>query len=349
MAMALIEPRAASRDVSTEGEHRHLASPRSFRRRDWVDVIDRVVREISRDRVPTVAAAVAFFLLLSIPPTIGLAVALFGLVADPAMVRDVVLRARPALPPSSRDVFMDLVHGVTSPSGTVHGFGVLVALAATTWAATSGTAMLVESVNLAYDERDDRGYWATRWLALRFTLGILGFCGLSVTLVALLPSLLDLVGFVGYEAALGRWLRWPTLIVAFGLGTSATYRHAPHRRKPRWPWVSWGTVAATLMWVTCTLGFSYYVEHVASYNRIYGSLAGLVVFMFWLYLTALSVLVGAEINAEIEHQTTVDSTVGPELPRGERGAVKADELGPPAPPHSWVRRVEGVFARVVDG
>lgn len=303
----------------------------SFRRQDWRDVTWRVAREVDRDRVFTIAGAVAFFLLLSIPPTVVLLVSLFGLFADGGEVRALVDAVGPVLPASGRQVFREVVDSIVRQTNAAHGTSLLVSVLASVWSATSGTAMLVEGVNLAYDERDERTIVQQRWLALRFTLGVVGFGVFSLVSIAALPPLLDRLGWAKPTTELLEAARWLGLVAAFWLGVTLTYRYAPQRRPAQWSWLSVGSVLATLSWLAASAGFSVYLDVAGDMSRTYGSLGGLAVFMLWLYMTAVIVLIGAEVNAEVEHQTSVDSTVGPPRPRGQRGAVKADGLGASKP------------------
>lgn len=145
--------------------------------------------------------------------------------------------------------------------------------------------------------------------------------------LAALPSILDAAGLPSSWRTALQFLYWPVLAVSFVIGLAVLYRVGPDRSSPQWTWVSWGAVAAVVLWIVASVVFRIYTANFASYNETYGSLAAVVVLMLWLFITALAVLIGAQINSEIEHQTTVDSTVDPEQPIGERDAVMADTVG----------------------
>jgi membrane protein len=212
-----------------------------------------------------------------------------------------------------------------SPSQSL-GLGLVVALALALWSASGGVGNLMSAVNIAYDEEETRGFVRRKALSLVLTLGAIVFVVLSIGLIAVTPALLDNLvdaGPVRWGIEVARWLGLLTaVVVALGI----VYRVAPDREPAKVRWLSVGAVVATVVWLLASLGFSLYVDNFGSYSRTYGALAGVVVLLLWLWLTMFIVLLGAEINAEAEQQTIKDTTTGPELPRGERGAVKADNL-----------------------
>jgi membrane protein len=182
-------------------------------------------------------------------------------------------------------------------------------------------------LNAAYDERERRGILRFNAVAMLLTLGIfVGFL-MSITVIVVIPATLALQPGLGWTAALVDWLRWPVMAAFAIVGLATLYRFGPSRRQARWRWVSLGAVVATVLWVAVSFGFSAYVRNVAAYNQFYGTLGGVAVLMIWFWMTAWIVLLGAELNAEVEHQTRRDSTVGPPRPMGRRGAVRADTLG----------------------
>jgi membrane protein len=194
------------------------------------------------------------------------------------------------------------------------------------WSASSGTKHLIEAVNVAYDEDEGRGFVRVRFLAMLFTLAAIAFLIVAVGLIAVLPSALADAGVPAQVRAAFDIARWPLLAVLMMLGLAVVYRVAPDRRDPKWRWVSWGAVLATVIWIAGSALFAVYTSNLGNYDQTYGSLGGIVVVMLWLYLTALVVILGAELNAELERQTARDSTRGEERPRGRRDAEVADTV-----------------------
>jgi membrane protein len=218
---------------------------------------------------------------------------------------------------------MDQLTAVTQGSnGAVGVVSVLAAL----WSASSGTTGLIRAVNVAYDETETRGVLKLRAIALGLTLGAVVFVLLAVTLAAVVPVMFDAIGLGGPGRVLAQILRWAMLLALVMTALAVVYRVAPDRDAPRFRWVSTGAVVATVLWLVGTALFSLYVNNFGRYNKTYGTLAGVIVLMLWLYLTAYLVLLGAEINAESERQTERDTTLGEPEPLGTRGAVAADTV-----------------------
>jgi membrane protein len=295
----------------------------------WRQVVRRAWRETRADGIPLIAAGVAFYTFLSLFPALIAAVTLYGLIADPAQVEEQVRSLSEALPQETTKLIADQLRDITSSSERALGLGFAVSLLAALFTASGGVVNLMKAINLAYDEDETRGFVRLRAIALVLTLGAVVFMVVSVGLVAVLPVVLDEFGLGGIGRAVVGVLRWVGLVV-FVIGALAVlYRFAPDRNDPRFSWVTLGAAVATLLWMLGSVGFSVYVSNFGSYGRTYGSLAGAVVLLLWLFLTAFMVLFGAEINAEAEQQTARDSTVGPPKPLGWRDAVKADSIPSP--------------------
>jgi membrane protein len=200
---------------------------------------------------------------------------------------------------------------------------VLVAL----WSARSGTASMVTAINVAYGEPEKRGMFRLYATTLGLTVLTIVSALLALALVAILPAVIGFLPLGDFGKTMAVVLRWPVLLALVVVALAFTYRFAPSRKEPRWRWVSWGAVAATVLWIVGSALFSVYVGEFASYNKTYGSLGGVVVLLMWLYVSALAVLLGAELNAEMEHQTEQDTTSTERKPLGRRGAKMADTVG----------------------
>jgi membrane protein len=297
--------------------------------RGWWQVVRRAFKESSADNVPILAAGVAFFGFLAIFPAIIAAITLYGIFADPETVAAQVRDLSAALPEQAQPILTDQLQSVASASGGALGFGLVVSLLAALWSASSGTGNLLKAINLAYDEDESRGFLKVRGLALALTLGAIVFVLLTLTLVAVVPVVLNVLPLGPVGTVLAQVLRWVLLVALVVAALAITYRIAPDRDQPRFSWVTTGSLVATVLWIIGSVAFSLYVNNFGSYNKTYGAIAGVVVLMLWLYLSSYIVLLGAEINAESERQTRADTTRGASAPMGERGAAAADELARP--------------------
>lgn len=296
----------------------------------WKQILRRAYRETQEDNVPLLAAGVAFFAFLSLFPALIAGVSLYGLVADPEQVQAQITSLTSALPQEAATLVTDQVREIAGQSSRALGVGLVVSVLAALFTASGGVANLMKAVNLAYDEPETRGFVKLRATALLLTACAIVFLAVAVGLVAVVPVLLDALGLSGVGRVLVQVLRWGGLVVFVLVALAVVYRYAPDRDNPRLRWVGLGSVVATVLWLLGSAAFSLYVSTFGSYSETYGTLAGVAVLLLWLFLTSFVVLLGAEINSELEQQTAEDTTQGPELPRGERRAVKADTVASPS-------------------
>ena len=313
-----------SRARHDDGHGLDADEPTEIPPRGWMDVAMRVKDEVRDDHISLSAAGVAFFGFLAFIPALAAVISVYGLVADPADVRSQMAELLTALPDDARRLLTDQITRLTESSSSSLGLGLVISVAIALWSASSGMAHLLEAINIAYGEDDDRGPVARRGIALIMTLGVLVIVGVAAAGFAAVSSLGDSNEALRWVVRLATW----AVAAALFIGVLAVlYRHAADRDEPRWRWVSPGAVAALVGWLVITVGFSVYVSNFGSYDETYGSLASIVILLFWLYLSAFVVIVGAELNAELEHQTGRDSTQGPERPLGARDAEVADTVG----------------------
>ncbi|HEX2372998.1 MAG TPA: YihY/virulence factor BrkB family protein [Actinomycetota bacterium] len=310
--------------VANDGHGRQADQPQEIPPKGWNDIAKRTMKEVKQDQVPLLAAGVAFYALLSLFPAIIAGVSIYGLVADPATVRDQINQLTERLSPETAKIIGDQLKQVTSGAGGALGVATVIGILTALWSASSGMKALITGVNLAYDESEGRKFVKLRGLSILMTLAAMVLLGVALALIVGFPAVAD-----SWPTAL-RWtgsiLRWVLLAALLMAGLAALYRYAPDRDKPKWSWSSPGSVVATVLWVLASVGFSIYVNAFGNYNKTYGALAGVIILMFWLYLTAFVVLVGAELNTEMELQTAKDTTAGPTRPMGERDAHAADHV-----------------------
>lgn len=276
--------------------------PTDIPSRGWRQILRRTKDEIKDDRVTLMAAGMAFYAMLALFPALAAAITIWGLVADPAQVQRTIADAAQALPSGAADLLSEQMTRIADSSGTALGWTLVATLAGALWSASSGTKGMMEAVNAAYDEDETRGFVRVRGMALALTLGGIFFGLLLVGLVAVVPGVLSLIGLGSLAENLVRWARWPVLAVVLALGLAVIYRYAPDRDQPRWRWMTPGSIAAVVLWLVASAGFAWYVNSFGSYSETYGSIAGVIVLMLWFFISALAVLVGAELNAEVERQ-----------------------------------------------
>lgn len=301
-------------------------TPAQIPRRGWVQIVKRAVKELSRDQMPLIAAGVAFYAFLSLVPTLIAATMMYGLVTDPEEVERQIDSMAGVFPESAQSLIGDQMTALASANQRGLGIGLIVSLALALWSASGGVGNLITAVNLAYDEEETRGFVKRKALALGLTISAIVFFSLTFSLVAVFPAVANALDLPA-AARLGlQALRWAVILVLVTVALAVLYRVAPDRDGAKIKWLSVGAVVATVAWVVAAIGFSLYVDNFGSYGKTYGSLAGVVVLLLWLWLSILVVLLGAEINAEAEQQTVRDTTKGPQQPLGERNAVKADSL-----------------------
>lgn len=314
-------------EARESGRGRTARRPRDIPAAGWRDILWRVKSEMSEDNLSLVAAGVAFYGLLAIFPGIAAIVSIYGLIVDPQAAEQQVAAIGQLLPEDARAIIEEQMTRVSAHATAALGLGAIFSLLLTIWSANKGTQALISALNIVYDETEKRGFVKLNLISLALTVGAIAFLIVCLAAIAALPALFGNLGLPDLIKELARWLRWPVLGGAFVVALAVLYRYAPSRDEPRWRWVSAGAVVATIMWLIGSALFSWYVSNFGSYNETYGSIGAVVVLMMWFWLSALIVLLGAEINAEMEHQTRRDTTAGPEQRMGERGAFVADTVG----------------------
>jgi membrane protein len=317
--------RLGTTDPIIDGGRGRLAdAPAQITLAGWRDILKRLVEDIGRDNVSLMAAGIAFYGLLSLAPAFTALVALYGLIANPAAVQAQVAALSGIVPAEARQLIATQLTAIVQAHPTSLGAGFVVSLVFALWSANYATSALMSALNVAYGEEEKRGLLGYYGTAMVLTVCAVIFGILSLLLVAIVPAVraylpAELRGLVTIA-------RWPVLMVLFGTALGVIYRYAPSRNAPRWRWVSWGAAAATVLWIAGSLLFSLYVGEFATYNRTYGSLGAVVILLMWLWLSAYAALLGAELDAEMEHQTARDTTDRPAKPMGRRGAYVADTV-----------------------
>ena len=290
----------------------------------WKEIAKRVFKSLGKDHVSLVAGGVAFFAFLAIFPALSALIAIYGLLVPPDQVTAQVSQLASILPMQAEEMLHDALLNITTTNEEKLGWSLLLSVALSLWSANKGTAALFEGLNIVYNEEEKRNFIKLKLTTLGFTL--LGFVGaiVSLTLIVGISAVIERLGLANWLETAISLIRWPILAMVFIAALALSYRYAPCRNDPKFRWVSVGSVVSTVLWLVLSAGFAYYVGNFGKYDEVYGSVAAVVVTLLWLYLTVMVILLGAEINGEMEAQTNRDTTVGPEKPIGRRGAYYAD-------------------------
>jgi len=306
------------------GKGRSAHSPLRIPASGWKDILWRTYTQVGDDRLLAVAAV---YMLLALFPAITALVSLYGLLADPATINNHLLLLQGVMPAGAITIVKEQITRLAQTSNGALGLGFFLGLALALWSANAGMKAIIDALNVVYDEREKRGFVKLTLIALAFTLGGLVFIILALGAIVVFPLILAWFGLESRALEIIAILRWPSLFVIILLALAMLYRYGPSRTPPRWQWLSVGSVLAAFAWLAVSALFSWYLANFGHYDATYGSLGAAIGLMMWLWLSVIVILIGAELNAEIEHQTACDTTVGQEKPLGMRGAVMADTLG----------------------
>jgi membrane protein len=313
--------------VAEHGRGRHATTPWQIPWLGWKDVLWRVYTQMNDDRILAVAGGIVFYALLALFPAVTAFVSLYGLLADASTIDQHLSIARGVLPSGAVLILHEQLTRLTTSRTSALSLGFVFGLLFALWSANSGSKAVLDGLNVAYGEREKRSFIRLNLISLVFTLGAFVALSLAVAAVVVTPIALNFIGLGGLADALIRILRWPALLTFVVLGLAVLYRYAPSRREARWAWLSVGSAAAAVGWLIASVLFSWYIANFGTYDATYGSLGAAVGMMMWMWISMIVILLGAQLNAEIEHQTAKDSTVGPDKPLGRRGAVMADTVG----------------------
>ena len=306
---------------------REAGAPRDIPAAGWRDILLRVKDRISRDNLSIIAAGVAFYALLAIFPALIALVGVYGMIFDPHQVGEHLSMLTAVLPGEAATLIGDQLAEVTTMEKTSLGVGSIAAILLALWSASAGMRTLMTALDVAYGEEEKRGTIRFYGTSLLLTLGAVLGALIAIATVVAIPVALRFLGLDERLENIVSYARWPLLAVVMLVGLAIVYRYGPDRAKPMWRWVSWGAIAATVLWIGGSALFSLYVTKFGDYNKTYGSMGAVVILMTWFLLTAYMFLIGAEINAEMERQTRKDTTEGAERPLGQRGAQAADTVG----------------------
>jgi membrane protein len=324
----LVEPEGTSERRASEKERgREATNPLEIPWTGWKDIGWRLYQQANEDRLLSIAGGVVFYGLLALFPGIAVVLWFYMLFFAPTAITDHISNLEPLVPRNIFEIVRSQMDRIASQSSGKLSLPFIFSLLFAIWSAMSGVKAIIDALNIVYEQKEARTIIRYNLIALAFTVGAIGLLLLGLGAVVVLPILLSLFRLEGWAGTIASVLRWPVLLLVLPLGLAILYRYGPHRTRARWEWVWVGSLFAVLAWVGVSYLLSWYISNFANYQVIYGSLGAAVALMMWLWFTVVVVLVGAELNAEIEHQTARDTTIGPEKPLGKRGAVMADTVG----------------------
>ena len=337
MRSASVQDRCSTEAISPEtsvahaaaqpGCGRHATSPFEIPRSGWKDILWRTYQRIDADRLLATAAGVVFFGLLAIFPAITALVSCYGLFANPSTINANLQTLAMMLPEGTFQIIEDQIGRVVSKGNTALGATFLFGLVLAIWSANAGVKAIIDALNVAYEEREKRGFLALNFTSLDFTITGIAALLVMVGAVVAFPLALNHLGLAPESKLLVALARWPLLFVILLVALALLYRFGPSREAPRWTWLSIGAVAANVLWLCGSGLLSWYLSEFGNYNATYGSLGAAISLMMWMWMSAIIVLFGAELNSEIERQTLQDTTTGQPEPLGSREAVSADTVG----------------------
>ncbi len=313
--------------ATERGRGRRARAPLQIPWRGWKDIAVRTYQETQDDRLLALAAGVVFYSLVALFPAIAAGVSSYALFADAGIITKHLSLVAGIIPAELLDVLRDEITRIATKSDGKLTFGFLLGLGVALWSANAGMKAIFDALNIIYDEQEKRGLVRFNLISLFFTVCAIGGVLFAIGGVVVFPLLLAAFGLSSIDEPIIGYLRWPVMFGLIIVGLAVLYRYGPSRRLAKWRWITVGSVFAASVWLAVSSLFSWYLSNFANYNATYGALGAVVGLMMWMWFSTIVVLVGAELNSEIEHQTARDSTVGPEEPLGRRGAVMADTVG----------------------
>lgn len=308
-------PSGAGMGADGPAKEKPVKGARDLSFASWREVIKRVFASISKDRVMSVAGGVTFFGLLALFPAITALVSIYGLFADPNTINTHLGLLSEVLPADVTSIVSDQINRIASSSSTALSFAGFTALAVALYSANGGTKALIEALNVAWFVTEKRGFIRLNLVALAFTLSAIVLIFLMVGIIAVIPVILAYIPLPLSTERIVSFVRWPILFAVLTFALACLYRFGPAVEKPRWHWITPGAFFAVIGLVGSSMLFSWYVSNFGNYNKTYGSLSAVVVLMMWLWITSMVVMVGAEINSEVERQIAKEN--GAPLPEEE--------------------------------
>ncbi len=321
------EERASRRGTNVADRGRHAETPGEIPAKGWKDTLVRVKKEISDDRVSMLAASMSYYALLAAVPALTSLVLLYAWFSNPADISRHMSEIARFMPQEAHDIISGQLTALSSKAPTTLGLSAIGTLLFSLWSASKGSTSVIEAMNIIYGEKECRGFIKRTAMALGFTLLGTVLSLVAIVVVVAMPAITGIFNFGPFFETLGNVAGWAILLFLFSFYLSCVYRFGPCRQNAKWNWVSRGSIIASVLWALTSALFSWYASNFGNFNKTYGSLGAVVVLMTWFWISSFIILIGGEINSELEHQTKKDTTTGHPEPMGSRGAKMADTVG----------------------
>ena len=277
-----------------------IERPSAISSSGWKSVLLAVKDQIGENNVSIVSAGVAFYAFLAIFPAIGALVSIYGLAMDPQQIQSQLAQLSSVMPQQAFEILKNQLQKLIETPGSSLGWSMAIGILFSLWSANKGTKSLFTGIDISYDLENDRGFFKQNGLTLLFTFGAIIMVILSMALIVGFPAFVDQLGLSSTLEAVIRWSRWVVLAVILVFFLGLVYQYAPDKPTVDFRWVWPGAALATVLWLIASWGFSFYVSNFGSYGEVYGSISAVVVLLLWLFLTSFIILIGAELNSEIE-------------------------------------------------
>ncbi|MCW1991897.1 UNVERIFIED_ORG: membrane protein [Bradyrhizobium japonicum] len=320
---------ASASALATESKNRgrRAKSSAEIPVQGWKDILLRVYGNVGDHRILALAAGMTYYSILAIFPALAALVAIYGFFSDPGSISKHLDVISGFVPGGAIEIAREQLTRVATKGDRTLGLTFMIGLFISLWSANAAMKSLFDTLNIVYGQQEERSFVKLNAISLSFTVAGIAFVLIALATVVVVPVILDYVWLSNIAELVIRWARWPVLFVAVALALACVYRFGPSREASRWRWLTWGSIAATMMWLVASALFSFYAANFGTFNATYGSLGAAIGFMTWLWISAIVILLGAELNAEMEHQTARDTTTGAPQPMGARGAKMADTVG----------------------
>jgi membrane protein len=309
-----------------DGSGRSAQSPAGIPPPGWKQVLWRLWREAISDHLGMAAASCAFYAMFALFPAISVMISIYGLLIDPASVEPQLQAIEAYLPQAAYEMIAGRVRDLAAKAPSALTWNLVISTLIALWSASAATRGMLVALNVAYEEEEKRSLIRFHLTALALTLGGIFILILGLTAIVGLPTLLKVTWFGALGNMLLSLLTFSLLLGFLIFWLAILYRFGPSRRQAQWRWISSGSVLAAILWILASALFSFYVANFASYDAMYGSLGAVMIVLLWFFISAYAVLLGAELNAELELQTARDTTTGGPRPMGKRGAFVADHV-----------------------
>ncbi|MDY8109573.1 YihY/virulence factor BrkB family protein [Fulvimarina sp. 2208YS6-2-32] len=315
------------RRASEPGRGRDAEGPLDIPWKGWKDIALRLYASFFEDRVMLIAAGATFYLLLALFPAFAVFVSLYGFVSDPSSISEHIAFIGQFLPQAGTELLQSQLATLAKQDPASLSVGFLTGFVFAMWSANNGIKTLFEAMNVAYGEVESRSFLKLNAVAFCFTISMIIVGIVLIIAIGIVPAVMAILGLQTFTETFIAALRWPVVFLVIVAAIAAIYRYGPSRSRAEWKWVFGGAFLTAFVWLGASIGFSWYLQNFANYNATYGSLGAVIGFMMWVWVSSVIFIIGAEVNAEMEHQTAHDTTGDPKQPLGERGARVADTLG----------------------